>query len=361
MSESKCIIKNKKYEYLDETERKKIEKRLKNGASVSEIAEGLCRHKTTIKREINRGTTTLNKQNPSNRKSIECPAYIEYNVYRFEVGERVYKEHRQNCRHKSKIESCKELLAFVIDMILNDKWSPDAAIGYAKANNLFIGQSFCTKTFYNWVEKGILRVKSGDLLRKVYMKPRKASDGDGKCNKKAGKSIEERPSEVEVREEFGHWEGDLIVGKDNKGYLFSLVERKLRIGFLFIFPNKKSKHVVNTLNYLESKYGKNLFRKIFKSITFDNGNEFSDSIGMVSDGRIIVYYAHPYSSYERGSNENWNGFVRRFLPKGSNFEVLKEDTLKKIEDCINNMPRKLLGYKTPMELWTAEIEAIISA
>ncbi|MDR3052035.1 MAG: IS30 family transposase, partial [Oscillospiraceae bacterium] len=105
----------------------------------------------------------------------------------------------------------------------------------------------------------------------------------------------------------------------------------------------------------------NHFSDIFKSITFDNGSEFADSAAMERDGRINIYYAHPYSSFERGTNENWNGIVRRFIPKGKSFDNLTDQDIQRISHYINTLPRKRFGYKTPLDLWQAQMDGILAA
>jgi IS30 family transposase len=244
------------------------------------------------------------------------------------------------------------MVRFVEGKILGkEKWSPDAAIGYAKVNNLF-KETFTTKTFYNWIDDGVVKVKNLDLLLKVrrgLKKPRKER------KKVLGKSIEKRPETVEWREEFGHWEGDGIVGKEGKGQLISLVERKLRIGLLFNVGDKTKERIVKVLDKIEEQYGKESFRKIFKTITFDNGSEFASSEDMEAEGRTQVYYAHPYSAFERGTNENWNGIVRRFIPKGMSFDKLMDDDLQRITHYINTLPRKRFNYKTPLDLWNEQL------
>jgi IS30 family transposase len=129
---------------------------------------------------------------------------------------------------------------------------------------------------------------------------------------------------------------------------------------MFNAGSRESVKIVEIIDGLQSRYGK-YFSEIFKSITLDNGSEFSDSAGMEKDGRTSVYYAHPYSSFERGTNENFNGIVRRFLPKGKSFDDLTNEDLQRINHYINTMPRKRFGYKTPLDLWKAQIDKIISA
>lgn len=202
-----------------------------------------------------------------------------------------------------------------------------------------------------------MKVKNIDLLLKVR---RKIKNVRKKRKKILGKSIETRPAIVESREEFGHWEDDGIVGKGRKGQLITLVERKTGIGFLFNAGNRDDKRIVEIIDDLETRYG-NHFPKIFKSITFDNGSEFSDSTAMESNGRTEVYYAHPYSSFERGTNENWNGIVRRFIPKNKKLEHLDDTSLARINHFINTLPRKRFGYKTPLDLWHEQLNVILSS
>jgi len=173
-----------------------------------------------------------------------------------------------------------------------------------------------------------------------------------------GKSIDERPVYVDKREEFGHWEGDGILGKNHKGHLITLVERKTGIGLIFNAGDRQSCRIVSILESLKEHFG-DKHKEIFKTITFDNGSEFSQSNSMETAIGASIYYTHPYSAWERGINENWNGIVRRFIPKGSGFDHLTDDILERICYYINTMPRKRLKYKTPLDLWNKELSNII--
>lgn len=357
MSQLKDSTKKKRREHLNETERKTIERMLRAGANKGEIARALYRDKSTIKREVKRGSVVQRRPNRYVSRNQSVPEYIETQRYFWDVGQRNYEKHRQNCGSKNKVVACGGLVAFVEEKVLGEaKWSPDAAIGYAKANDLFPGMGFTTKTFYNWIDAGLVRVKNIDLLLKVRRRPRNIRQ---KWKRKLGKSIEERPAAATLREEFGHWEGDGVVGKGQQGHLITLVERKLGVGLLFNAGNKQSDRVVEILDQLQQQYGKH-FRTIFKTITFDNGPEFSDSQAMERGNRTQVYYAHPYSSFERGTNENWNGIVRRFIPKGSHFDCLTNRDIDRIANYINTMPRKRFGYKTPMDLWHSQLSDILA-
>ena len=237
--------------HINVEERKIIERMLREGANKGQIARALLRDKSTIKREIKRGSVIQRRQNPYVSRNPSVPDYLDEIVYRWDVGQRVYEEHRQNCGSKNKVVACSGLVSFVESKILGpEKWSPDTAIGYAKVNNLFPGQEFSTKTFYNWVDDRLVKVINLDLLLKVRRKPKNKRR---ERKKVLGKSIEERPAEVEGREEFGHWEGDGIVGKGQKGHIISLVERKVGIGLLFNAETKEDDKIVEILKGLRAK------------------------------------------------------------------------------------------------------------
>ena len=357
MSLYECTRNEKKGKHLNSAERETVERMLRKGASKIEITKALYRDKSTIRREIKRGSVMQRKRNPYESKRADHQEYIEYEVYYADVGQRRYDENRSRCGAKNKVIQCAELVAFVEEKVLSPaKWSPDAAIGYAKANKMF-ETMISTKTFYNWIEDGLVKVKNIDLLLKVRRRPSRPRQ---ERKKKLGKSIDERPKEVDSREEFGNWEGDGIVGKDQKGHLISLVERKLGIGMLFNVGDRKEDKVVLIIDRLEKQFG-GAFGSIFKTITFDNGSEFSRSDQMEKGNRTQIYYAHPYSSWERGTNENWNGIVRRFIPKGSSFYGLTDEDLARITHYINTLPRKRFGYKSPMALWNAQIHDMLTA
>ena len=171
----------------------------------------------------------------------------------------------------------------------------------------------------------------------------------------AEKSIEYRPEEANKREEYGHWEGDLVIGTKTKGaVLFTLTERKTREEIIMKLSDKTAESVAKALDKLERKYRKKFYRK-FKTITFDNGPEFKkwerlEKSCRRNKKRISVYYAHPYCSGERGSNENNNRLIRRFIPKGKDITPITEEYIQKIEDWINNLPRPMFGFKTALEV-----------
>lgn len=246
MSLYECTRDNKKSEHLNYSERESIERMLGKGASKREIAKALYRDKSTIRREIKRGSVIQRKRNPYESKRPDHQEYIEYEIYYADVGQRRYEENRSRCGAKNKVIQCAGLVAFVEEKVLSSaKWSPDAAIGYAKANQMF-ETVVSTKTFYNWIDDGLVKVKNMDLLLKVRRRPSRPRQ---ERKKKLGKSIDERPKEADTREEFGHWEGDGLVGKEQKGHLISLVERKLGIGLLFDVGDRKEDKAVLVIGW----------------------------------------------------------------------------------------------------------------
>lgn len=176
-----------------------------------------------------------------------------------------------------------------------------------------------------------------------------------------GDSIEKRPEVVNTRETFGHWEMDTVVGLRGKSKksLLVLTERKTRKEIIMELKRHTAAEVVKSLNKLERKWGK-MFYKVFKTITVDNGSEFADFEGMEKaahrkGSRVKLYYCHPYSSCERGSNENQNRMIRRHVPKGTDFDTVSGDTVKQIEIWINNYPRRLFNYGTAEERFNEEM------
>ena len=257
------------------------------------------------------------------------------------------------------------LVQTVSDMILEDSYSPYAVLkkldekkGWPK------GLRICVKALYNWIEAGdIPGVTIEDLPRKGKMKRKGGSRGPRKHSNVefATRSIENRPKEVFSRLECGHWEGDTIYSnkKGSKECLLTLVERKTRMEIIIKIPDRTAKSVKEAFDKLERQLGSRLFRMIFLSITFDNGVEFADVLGLEKSvltkmNRTMLYFAHPYSSWERGSSENHNGIIRRFLPKGTDFAFIKAKSVRKIQDWMNTYPRKILNGFTPLRCFKEE-------
>ena len=249
-----------------------------------------------------------------------------------------------------KLDKDIKLVEYIENEIVKGHKSPEV-ISKELKNKVFEVE-VCGKTIRNAIKEGNLftKVKAGKI---IYKKKKKSKNEEKRVSKQvpAEKSIEHRPKEVETREVYGHWEGDLVVGKQGtKTVLFTLTERKTRQEIIMKLSNKKTETIARALDKLERKYGSK-FYQIFKSITFDNGVEFMGYEGIEKSCRkkgirVKIYYAHPYCSGERGSNENNNRLIRRWIPKGTDIANIKTSFIKKIEDWINNYPRAMFDYKS---------------
>lgn len=354
MGQLQDTTKERKWKHLSEYERYKIEAYYETGMKPIEIGKALTpkRDRRTIERELKRGMVEQKHLNEGPSKNIDEPLYITEMVYKADVAQRVHAERCENKGPALKIGYDHKLVEYIENKIKNERWSPDAVIGRIKEEGLEFETSICTKTLYSYIDKEIFAgISNKDLwvkkegVKRNYKKVRKVA-----LNNKKGKSIEERPDEINDRTEKGHWEIDLVVGKQGtKPVILTLVERKTRRSIYVCVKNKTQKEVVKAIKRARKRVGEN-FDDVFKTITADNGSEFLDSDAMKKAGKCDeIYYAHPYSSYERGSNENGNRMLRRFIPKGTDISKITVKGLQKIEDWVNNYPRKILAYKTATE------------
>lgn len=264
-----------------------------------------------------------------------------------------------------KIGSDHELAAFIEKKIGEEGYSPAAVVGEIKRLGLTFKTEISEKTIYNYIDKGIFFGISRESLPEKGKRKRKYEKVKRKKSARApqGESIERRDPEIDERKTFGHWEGDCVCGKKKtKEALFVLSERLTRQEIIMKIPDQTAASVVAALNKLERRYGKR-FSKIFKSITFDNGSEFADCAGIEKSiygknrKRTKVYYCHPYSAFERGTNENINRMIRRFLPKGTDFRKVTAAYILRVETWINNYPREILGFASSNDLFAAHLAA----
>ena len=337
---------SRKNKHLNFKERMIIELRLNDGFSAYKIAKELQRPINTILNQIRRGTT----------KQIKQGKYVE--IYLADTGEAIYKANRQNSCRKFKRIECSSFINYAVDMIKNHSWSPDACVGNALAKGKFQrDQIVCTKTLYNYIDLGLLAVINADLPMKLHRNTK--SSQVRKHKKKLGKSITERPSNINNREEFGHWEIDTVVGEKSKydSVLLTIVERKTRNAIIHKIASKTAEAVTEALNSIRTIYG-DKFSDIFKTITSDNGSEFADLSILEAETDTKVYFTHPYSSFEKGTNERHNGLIRRFIPKGKCISDYSSDDIIFIEEWMNTLPRKILNYKTPEELFEMHLDKI---
>ena len=330
--------------HLNQSERFFLEKCLIQGESITSIAKRLGRSRTTVYNEIKRGSVLQIKQGK------------EVKLYFSDTGQLQYEKSRQGSFNTLRAGAIEQFLKWVEDRVKKDKWSLDAAAGYALSNNLFRRtEMVCTKTLYNYLHQGILSLTVLDLPLIVRRSTRKAKIREHK--RKLGKSIDLRDESIETREEFGHWEIDTVRGIKDKAdeVLVTLLERKSRLYVPLRCPSSKAADVKITLNDWFGSLSQYFKRgKVCKTITSDNGSEFAD-IAELEDEDLLIYFAHPYSAWERGSNERHNGLLRRFIPKGTPISEVSNDTLKRVARWCNNLPRKILGYRTPLSVFLEEV------
>ena len=338
---------------LTYNDRLRLEVLIKAKHKPKEIAEILHFHVSTIYRELNRGQ--FEALNSDLTKEMR---------YSPDIAQQHKEEVLAAKGADLKIGNEQAFADRIEEIIINEGYSPAAALAKVKAEGYDF--SICVTTLYSYIDKGVFL----NLTMKHLPEKRK---GEKKHKRKTtqkratkGESIENRPDEIDTREEFGHWEMDTVVGARGGGVskksLLVLTERKTRKEIIFLLKDHTSAAVVKALDRLERKLGKK-FREIFKSITVDNGSEFADWEGMERSKRskkkrTKIYYCHPYSSWERGSNENQNKLVRRHIPKGVNFDDKTQGDIDNIAEWINNYPRRLHEYRTAEELYNKELEKI---
>nr|DAF62919.1 MAG TPA: RNaseH [Caudovirales sp. ctu3532] len=343
--------KGRRFSHLRWKDRLKIERMLKEGKKPSEIAAALRVHNSTIYREIKRGKTVQ-------RTSM----LVDREVYCPDVAENKYRENLTVKGPALKLGRDFALAAYIEDKIANERYSPEAVLLKIKEDGLRFDVTVSKWTLYSYITKGVFlgvtnkNLPRGKRKRTGYRKIRAA-------HLPKGDSIEERPQEVAARMIPGDWEMDTVAScKKDRARLLVLTERKFRREIIIKMPDGTTQSVVRSLDGLERKLGSRMFRRIFRTITVDNGSEFADCEGMERSGltkipRTHVYYCHPYSAFERGSNENANILIRRWLPKGTKLSLVSRQKIKEIENWMNNYPRRVLGGRcanAAVEEWTAE-------
>lgn len=341
------------FSHLSKGDRYKIETALNMGHSPKEIAAELHVHISTIYREIKRARYV----------HLDGDTWTYEERYNPDAAEARYRNNLAAKGAPLKIGSDFELAEYIEKKILEEDRSPAAALADIRNEGKQFKTTICTSTLYSYIEKGVfLTLTNADLPEKPK---RKRPYHKVKTMKRPprGESIEKRPAEVGARTTFGHWEMDTVYSK-KKGSkaLLVLTERLTRKEIIERMPDRTAESTVKALDRIERRYGAR-FRKIFKSITVDNGGEFSDverlERSAIRKGRRTkFYYCHPYSSYERGSNENQNKMIRRKHPKGTDFGKVTVEEVKKTEEWVNNYPREILGWRTSEMLFQEYVAAL---
>jgi IS30 family transposase len=308
------------YTQLTQEERYQIYAYKKAGFSNALIAQELDRHESTIKRELSRNE-----------------------------GLRGYRPQQAHClaqnRHLNKPKSIKMTTSMIarITTDLAQQWSPEQIQGCLLDDGF---DAVCPGSIYSFIKKD--KANGGDLhknLRHKKYKQRTGSpDARGQiCNRV---SIEERPAIVDEKVRLGDWEADTVIGKGHKGVLVTLTERVSKLNLIAPVPTKHAEGVTEAIIAMLKPYIKEL-----QTITFDNGKEFAYHEKIAEALDVDTYFAHPYRSWERGLNENHNGLIRQYLPKGQPLDRVTKKQVIDIQTRLNQRPRKLLGFKTPEEVY----------
>ena len=327
-----------KYQQLTVSEREKIQEGLWAKKSLRSIAEDIGRPVSTISREI--------KRNKPPERNLYTPRLAE---------ERAKEKRKERGRHdRLKNQTIRE---YVIAK-LKDGYSPEQISG-----RLSLEQpewKISHEAIYQYIYAQFYREGNGRCLTenlRIYLKrghrhrTAKGMRKGQRIFKPKGISIDDRPKSVEERKVVGHWEGDSIVSRKSPYALNTIVERKTGLVFITRLKDHTAKETsVSVIERLGS-----LPLKFRMTLTLDNGTENSDYETITNTLGTVCYYAHPYHSWERGTNENTNGLIRWYLPKGTDFATITDEEIVAVETALNNRPRKRLGWKTPLEAFNESV------
>ena len=284
--------------------------------------------------------------------------------YSADIAQRSAEFNKESRGAQPKIGKDHDTLRIIEELILKRKLSPAVALATIKREKIPVKTQMCVTTLYHYIDKGYFRrLTNKDLVYRGTRK-RKYRKVEKVKNPPRGISIDFRPPHVLEREEFGHWELDSVIGARSKGNtLLVLTERKTRFELVFRAADKSVASTVAVLDRLEKRLGIAKFRKIFKTITCDNGSEFADWRRMElstrgNSVRTSVFYCHPYCSSERGSNENQNRILRRFIKKGVPIANYSDSEIAQACNYLNDLPRKIFAWQTAREYFNAELSAL---
>lgn len=332
------MTKGKKH--ITEKQRYQIEAYRKSGKTVKEVAALMGKCERTIYYELKRGKMEL--------LNYDLTTRIEYCA---DVAQQKTDYKATAHGRDLKLENDYDFINYIADQIIKNHCSPYAALEKSKKEGF--KTNVCLRTLYNYIKMGLIPGVTQNQLpyrkRKVKKNPVKKV-----CARNVQKpSIEDREKAIKSRNEYGHWEMDTVYSGKNrsKASLLVLTERKYRKEIIIKMPDRKAASVVKALDRLERSYGKIKFREIFKTITVDNGVEFADYENLIKYDRTKIYYCHPFCSGERGSNENQNKMIRRWIRKGDDIGKYSKKDIEKIEYWINHYPRKMFGGLSSHEMF----------
>lgn len=333
------------YTHLSEKEREEIYFMFQSGTKQKDIAKILGRDPWTISREKTRNSTVF----PKAKNGVKDKNKEDYH-YLPDRAQKKYMDRRKLCGWRPPLKN-PQIFEYVIEH-LRARWSPDIIsgslrIGYPDEMKIRISHECIYQFIYSkkWEELGLKqhlirahkrrKKKTGRSVRSIPRIPNRLD-------------ISFRPESVLSRKEFGHFEGDSILSvRPSKSALRTEVERKSRKIFAGKIPRKTAENTKKATILLY----KDIPKQAIKSITWDNGSEHSKHEEVSKELWTTIYFSRPYHSWERGTNEHANGMIRRFFPKGTNFDDISDQQLQNVVDYLNNRPRKILNYKTSNEIF----------
>lgn len=332
------------YTHLSLEEREKLFALKAQGKSLRSIATVLQRSDATLSRELRRNITGVGKSTHElfNAQYLPCKAQI--------------KSDRRLCKQRSTAPlKNTRILSFVLKHLREDGWSPETIAG--KLGHQYPGESITKETIYRYIysnrfkPRGIFASKQKPLYQYLSLTRKKRMKLGGRKVARSGKipgsiSIDKRPKYIQKRVQIGHWETDNVIGKStDKTALSVTIERVSRYVIITKLQNRSARYKKDAV------VGRLLMfpEEIRRTITTDNGKENYYHTQIANELSLKMYFAHPYSSWEKGSVENMNGRIRRFIPKGVSIDQISEEYIKRLEDKLNNTPRKCLNFLTPQE------------
>lgn len=323
----------KSHKKLSIKEREQIFGFVKEGKSIREIARSLDRSPSSISEELRRNGMT--KQTYS-----LAEAQVDRNIKASFKG------------RKAKLKEGKLPLKLIKQWLLDENWSPEQVAGRLKIKFKNKKKRHVShETIYKYIYSISDPEEKNKYIQALRRRRKKRKSRKIKKTQRGPisnpRSIHERPAEVDLRQIPGHWEGDSIVGKDHQSAIGTLVERSSR--YTIIVGYGKDKSAENVARVFAAAY-ELIPKSLKKSLTFDRGSEMAQHKLFTELTGVEVYFADPGCPGQRGTNENTNGLIRQFFPKKTDFSKVSEEELERTEKMLNHRPRKVLGFKTPMEM-----------
>lgn len=314
-----------KYNQITLGQRQQIEVLVRLKTSKPKIAKLLGVHRSTVYRELNRNSGN-------------------YGSYNANYAQVFANDRKERLRRPRKLDSMMEKQ---IREGLSKRWSPEQIHGYYTS----LGEPMLShEQIYKYIYKD--KQNGGQLYKylRIAAKPYRPRYGTKTKHVKIPNrvSIDQRPSIVDQRARIGDWEADTIIGKGQKGAILTLIERKSLFVQMSLMERRLAEIVRSKMVNLLGPY-----KKLVKTITADNGSEFTEHQKIAKKLQADFYFTHPYSAWEKGTNENVNGLIRQYIPKNTRFNTLTLQQIKQIEHELNNRPRKTLGWKTPIQVFMA--------